>query len=125
MQKKIDLSVLQDVWTKHENIICVWVFGSFIKTSINYNDIDIGLYFRKSSDFDQQLELLSEIKEKLKFETIDLVNLNSSGCLLQFEAISGTLLYCSDIHEKAAFVSLVAREYEDSMALISKALHQN
>jgi hypothetical protein len=39
-----------------------------------------------------------------------------------FEAVSGKLLFCRDWQQMAAFVSLVAREYEDEMAQWRMAL---
>ena len=42
--------------------------------------------------------------------------------ILRFEAASGRLLCCRDAGRRATFVSLTAREYEESIAMVQRAL---
>jgi hypothetical protein len=58
----------------------------------------------------------------VQLDNIDLVVLNAAAPILRFEAVSGRLLFCRDATQRAAFVSLTAREYEESMAMVQRAL---
>jgi hypothetical protein len=65
---------------------------------------------------------LGKLQSALNIEEIDLVVLNKANPILRFEAISGRSLFCRDLSRRAEFASLTAREYEDSMAMVERAL---
>jgi hypothetical protein len=58
----------------------------------------------------------------VQLDNIDLVVLNAAAPILRFEAVSGRLLFCRNATQRAAFVALTAREYEESMAMVQCAL---
>jgi hypothetical protein len=57
-----------------------------------------------------------------KLQTLDEVLLALRSLVLRFEAVCGRLLFCRNAGQRAAFVSLTARAYEDSMAMVQRAL---
>ncbi len=75
--------------------------------------------------FEELTDLLGDLQDAFHFENIDLVPLtNDSSPILRFEAVSGRLLFCRDAAKRAEFVSLAAREYEEAMAMIQRALKE-
>jgi predicted nucleotidyltransferase len=123
MSKLIDLKPLEIVWEANTRIIAVWVFGSAQEGLLRSgSDVDIAILFGTSPSLDDQLDLLAQIQKTLQVEDIDLVILNEANPILAFEAVSGRLLFCRNTGRRAEFVSLVAREYEDGMALWQRGL---
>ncbi len=106
------------VLAANPNVVAAWAFGSAKGGCVHAgSDLDIGVFFRRKPGLDETTDLLLRLREAVRFEDIDLVVLNEATSLLRFEAISGRPIYCRDPDERAAFVSLAAREYEDDMAL--------
>lgn len=104
-------------------ITAAWVFGSAEQGVIREgSDLDVGVLWRETPSFSQLLALQQLLQRALCFEDIDLVTLNDASSILRFAAVSGRRLYCGDEGETAVFVSLTAREYEDDMAMIQRAL---
>ena len=102
-------------------IIAAWLFGSAHTNRMTKDsDIDIAVLFSKNPDFDFKLDLLTKLQAAANFEKIDLVTLNNASPVLQFEAVSGQLLFTKDKKRCVEFISLVAREYEDEMAFAHK-----
>ena len=79
-------------------------------------DIDLAVLFAGKPDHDQLAGLRADLQEVFNFDEIDLLVLNTASPIARFEAISGRSVFCRDRTTRAAFVSLAAREYEDSMA---------
>ena len=105
-------------------IIAAWLFGSAHTNRMTKNsDIDIAVLFSDKPDFDFKMELLTELQNAADFEKIDLVTLNDASPVLQFEAVSGQLLFTKNKNRCVEFISLVAREYEDEMAFAQKYLN--
>ena len=123
MSKHIDWKCLEVVWKSNKEIIAVWAFGSAQEGLVRVgSDVDIAILFQTRPSLDDQLDLLAQIQKRLQVEDIDLVILNEANPILAFEAVSGHLLFCRNIGRRAEFVSLVAREYEDAMALWQRGL---
>jgi len=123
MSKAIDWEQTQSVWAAAPNVIAAWVFGSAQSGELRPGgDVDIGVLFETLPSFDEQLDLLGRLQTALNVEDIDLVVLNKANPILRFEAISGRSLFCRDLSRRAEFASLTAREYEDSMAMVERAL---
>jgi len=123
--KKIDFEKLDSIWPDSPAVIAVWIFGSAKAGHIaETSDLDIGILFTKDPSVDELLDLQGSIQARTGIEDIDMVILNKANPILAFEVISGTPIFCRDKDRRAEFASLVAREYEDSMCMISDALAQ-
>jgi predicted nucleotidyltransferase len=122
MQKsRILMTQLNDLFTVYSGVIAAWLFGSAYKDRTRPDsDIDVGVLFVAPPTLDEWLALHADLQDSLSFEDVDLVILNGKSPVLRFEAISGLLLYCRNRTEMATFVSLTARQYEDSMALMAR-----
>lgn len=111
------------VWETHHNVIAVWAFGSAQDGQIPQGgDLDIGVFFEAPPSLDELADLRSDLQQALGFEEIDLVVLNRANPVLRFEALSGRSLFCRDPGRRADFASLTAREYEDEMAQLRRAI---
>jgi predicted nucleotidyltransferase len=104
-------------------VLAAWVFGSAQEGRIHAgSDLDIGVLFVTTPALDELADLRADVQEAVQFDNIDLVVLNAASPILRFEAVSGRLLFCRDAARRVAFVSLTAREYEESMAMVQRAL---
>ncbi len=121
----VDWQRLEQVLAAAPAVLAAWVFGSAQKGQIRPGgDLDIGVLFVSKPSFDEQLDLLGNLQQALQFEDIDLVPLNEANPILRFEAISGRAVFCRDAGRRAEFASLTAREYEDEMAMLERALRR-
>ncbi len=99
------------------NILAAWLFGSAQSGVVRPGgDIDIAVWFAHTPDFSELADLRAALQDALQFDDIDLVVLNNASPITRFKAVSGKLLYSRDRSQVAGFVSLTAREYEDTMA---------
>jgi hypothetical protein len=73
-------------------------------------------------DLSELTDLRASLQDALQFDEIDLVVLNNASPITRFEAVSGQLLYGRDRSQTAGFVSLTAREYEDTIAFARRGL---
>jgi len=113
----------ETVLAANPNVVAAWAFGSAKDGSVGPgSDLDIGVLFRSKPGLDELTDLLLRLQRALRFEEIDLVVLNGASSLLRFAAVSGRPIYCRDANQRAAFVSLSAREYEDDMAFFQRGL---
>ena len=105
------------------NVVAAWAFGSAKDGSVRPgSDLDIGVLFRSKPGLDELTDLLLALQQTFDFEKIDLSVLNDASSVLRFEAVSGRPLYCRDAGQRAIFVSLAARQYEDDMAFFERGL---
>ncbi len=123
MSKRIDWDRAALVFKPFTNVIAAWAFGSAQQGVIrDGSDLDVAVYFETSPSLDERAELRAELQKNLQFDDIDLLVLNGASPITRFEAISGRAIYCRDVGARAEFVSLTAREYEDTMAFIQWGL---
>jgi hypothetical protein len=109
------------VFHRHDRVVAVWLFGSAAEERMRVgSDLDLAVLFQEKPPFEVWADLRADLQEALKFEDIDLVTLNEAHPILRFEAVRGKCLYCVDPEAVAAFVSLSAREYEDTMAFLER-----
>ncbi len=110
-----------EVFHRQEDVLAVWIFGSAAEDRLRADsDVDFGVLFVEKPSFEAWADLRANLQEALKFEAIDLVILNDAHPILRFEAVRGKRLFCRDSEAVAAFVSLTAREYEDTMAFLER-----
>jgi predicted nucleotidyltransferase len=111
------------VLASRPNVLAAWVFGSAQEGHVRAgSDLDIGVLFAVPPSLDALADLRADLQEAWQFDNVDLVVLNHASPILRFEAVSGRLLFCRDAGRRAAFVSLTAREYEESIAMVQRAL---
>jgi predicted nucleotidyltransferase len=123
MSMRIRWERIESVLAATTNVIAAWAFGSAQNGQINLgSDIDIGVLFASLPTLDEQIDLLTNLQQTLQTDNIDLVVLNNANPILRFEAVSGRPVYCRDDGQRAEFVSLTAREYEDDMAFLQRAM---
>jgi predicted nucleotidyltransferase len=114
---------IETVLAAQPEIIAAWLFGSAQSGELRADsDLDIGVLFETSPTLDILVELRANLQQATQIDAIDLVVLNNASPVLRFEAISGQDIYCRDMGERAIYVSLWAREYEDEMAQLQRAL---
>lgn len=120
---RIDWEALEQALADRTNVIAAWVFGSGKEGQVGpQSDLDIGVFFAQQPSLDDLAHLRATLQQALQFDDIDLVTLNNASPITRFEAVSGRLVHCQNPEEMAGFVSLTAREYEDSMALLHRGL---
>ncbi|MEA3545139.1 MAG: nucleotidyltransferase domain-containing protein [Thermodesulfobacteriota bacterium] len=123
MSVRVDLNRAQKVWGKNPSIVASWSFGSAKDGVVGEgSDLDIAVFFSSLPNLEQLAELRADLQDALEFDSIDLMILNSAGTISAMEAVSGKALYCCNRSQRAEFVSLVSRQYEDDMAFLEKNL---
>jgi uncharacterized protein len=119
----VNLDKAAGVLASMPKVLAAWVFGSAQEGHMRAgSDLDIGVLFGVPPSLDELADLRADLQEAVQFDNIDLVVLNAAAPILRFEAVCGRLLFCRDAAHRAAFVSLTAREYEESMAMVQRAL---
>lgn len=104
-------------------IIAAWGFGSAQSGSIQPgSDLDIGILWSEPPTLARLADLRADSQATLQVDDIDLVSLNQASPVVRFEAVCGRLIFSRCTAQRVAFVSLTAREYEDSMAMVQRAL---
>ncbi|HIP38850.1 MAG TPA: nucleotidyltransferase domain-containing protein [Desulfocapsa sulfexigens] len=126
MSVRVDLAQAEKVWENSLSIIASWSFGSAQNGVVEQgSDLDIAVLFSTPPDLEQRAELRADLQDALGIDAIDILNLNSAGSISAMEAVSGKALFCRNYSRRAEFVSLLARQYEDDMAFLTKALQES
>lgn len=121
----IDVQAADAVWRARPEIVAAWLFGSAQNAGWRQgSDVDLGILVQGRPSLNFLADLRLALQEALAFDDIDLVPLNEASPVLRFEAVSGRRLFCRDEDATTEFVSLTAREYEDEMAMLHRALRQ-
>ncbi len=101
-------------------VTAIYLYGSVAKDKNDQlSDYDLGMLFsdKLSSEkrFDLRLRFFSEIAKILKLpeDKIDIVDLNEAPVLLQFNIISGILIYSSNEEQRVVFETYVMGRYND------------
>lgn len=96
---KIDqiIEKLKEFFTNQKEVKLAYLFGSTAKGKMGkLSDVDIAVLLdenlSKKDRFHLELELISRITSLLKINTIDLVVMNESAILMNFNIIKGILL---------------------------------
>ena len=116
--QKIDL---KNIFKKFEQIKIAYLFGSYAENKENkYSDIDIGLLL--SDDFKDitkfKLDILGNLTAK-QFDNIDVIILNNSSLLMQFEAVKhNNIIYKQDCFDSCEFFSIIVRKFFDFRRLL-------
>ncbi len=121
----IPLPLLEQVCANTPNIMVAWLFGSALRGQMHSgSDVDIAILFKVYPSLDERFTLMANLATVVKFAEIDLLVLNRANPLVSFASVSGHCFFCRDHSYRAAYVSLVAREYEDEMGMLELAMAQ-
>ncbi len=121
--RSVDWGRTGQVWEAFPDVIAAWAFGSAQTGRLGESsDLDVGVLFALTPSLDDLAHLRAKLQQALQVDDIDLVVLNEASPILRFEVTCGRLLFCRDMPRLAEFVSLTAREYEDEMAFLRRAV---
>lgn len=115
----ISLQLFRDFFEKNEQTRFAYLFGSYAKNrQTSLSDVDIAVYLDERLDFfDQRLKLMEEISRDIGGRSIDLVVLNTSSLILQYEVISHCVILKDNAPERVDFETHVLRNYLDTEPL--------
>lgn len=116
---KNNLVHLTDLFASIEEIIAVYLFGSYGTGHIlPLSDVDIAVLFK--SDISKQrmeeleLRIWEELTKKLKTEEIDLVILNNAPLQIKYGILeTSRLVYCADHKQRMDFEGWAIKRYLD------------
>lgn len=118
-----DWEQIANVLAGRPHIVAAWVFDAAEAGVLRSGgDLDVALFFTETPAWETVAAIWDALQEALALEAVEVVVLNEASPILRFEAVSGRLVYCREREAMAGFVSLTAREYEDSMALARRGL---
>ncbi|MBI4067337.1 nucleotidyltransferase domain-containing protein [Candidatus Gottesmanbacteria bacterium] len=116
-------------FAKTRPIELIYLYGSQATNQSDLlSDYDFGILFNKSlaskNRFDLRLKLFTDIAKiiNVSSDNIDVVDLAEVPLLLQFNIISGRLLYERNQESKVAFETFVMSRYHDNHHLYDKYL---
>lgn len=111
------LKALQDYLSRQDDIVAVYLFGSFGTEFQNkFSDLDLGVVFYpdKLPDLGRELSIEAEISLLLSIDRIDLINLNRAPVQIRFKAVAkGSILFESNPNELSSFLENTYRIYGD------------
>ena len=129
VQNPVALSELSDkistALAEHEEVVCAYLFGSYLHSPEQAQDMDIGMYIdRKKTGGDilpATVRLFDSLAEALEQRNIDVVPLNDASHALRHEVIStGLCLYERDQEERVDFETKSERAYFDFLPRLKK-----
>ncbi len=120
----LNLDALAATFADDPRVLLVTIFGSAKEGIVrDCSDVDIGVLLSPEPTPFEFYEFYQKISSRLSMiPELDLVDLSHAGSVLAFEALCGRRLFVRDGEAVAAFVSQVARQYEDDMLHVT-SLH--
>lgn len=111
------LKAVQDYLSRQDDIVAVYLFGSFGTEFQNkFSDLDLGVFFYsgKLPDLKRELSIEADLSLLLGIEKIDMVNLNRAPIQLRFKAVAkGIQVFEADTNTLAGFLEDTYRKYGD------------
>lgn len=115
---------------KNYDILAIYIFGSCAKEGANLlkgikpeevdplADVDVGIVFlKKPLDAKERIKtygrLYAELSELVSPFSLDLIFLQETGVIIQFEAINGILVYSHDDDLRLDYEERVIKFYQD------------
>ena len=107
---------------KNENIVAVYIFGSYGTKHQHFSsDMDFAVLFKESVTLFEELEIESDISQIFERDDIDLVNLNKAAIDISYQVLyTGDLLFCRDEILLADFKEKVFNIYGDYGIVLKK-----
>lgn len=123
MLDEASLQVAEEILKKRPKVLAAWLFGSQASGRARADsDVDIAIQCKEALSLEEQLSLAADLERALRVERVDLVLIDPSKPVLAFEAVRGFPILNLAPQERAAFISLVSRIYEDVMANLKRGL---
>lgn len=120
------VDAVQRVLEEKREVLFAYIFGSFVDREV-YQDIDIALYLespRKEQMLPFELALEEELEERLH-TPFDVRVINYAPLSFVYQVLArGILVLDRDTARRAAFESLVLREYFDFRHLLQEYLRE-
>ena len=118
IKKEKIITEIKNYFMNYDNIIAVYLFGSFNTERFNKNsDVDLALIFSSDIDkleaFDLKLKVAVELEDKFNLE-FDIVNFAEADLSLKHQIIKGKLLKGKDNKLRVRKESKARREYLDN-----------
>ncbi len=110
------LDDLKKYFKDNMNILAVWIVGSYgTEYQRDESDIDFALLFNNYTDLFDEMKIASDISSLIKYEDVDIINLQKSPVTLQFKAISqGRQVYEKDFIGVGDYIENVLNNYRNS-----------
>jgi predicted nucleotidyltransferase len=107
---------------KNENIVAVYIFGSYGTKHQHFSsDMDFAVLFKESVTLFEELEIESDISQIFERDDIELVNLNKAAIDISHQVLyTGDLLFCRDEILLADFKEKVFNIYGDYGIVLKK-----
>jgi hypothetical protein len=124
LSKEDILSKIKNYFFDDDQVIAVYIFGSFIKGTFNKNsDIDLGLMLRdnikKVSAFNLKLKIMGELEDLLGCE-VDIVIFSQANLRLQHQISKGKLLKGIDNKQRIRREQKLFDQYVDIIYFYKK-----
>ena len=114
---------LTDLFRPIKEIELAYLFGSTISEKVSeLSDIDVAVYLNEAFDLQSnwrwRIKLTGQIMDALKSNRVDLVILNESPVLLQYEVLkNGILLKSQNETNRMLFFTKTVKEFCDTVRL--------
>lgn len=107
--------LLQDFCKSDSNILAVYLFGSQVDgTAHAKSDLDLAVLFMEPLTLWQELEFQAKVSTAIRYEAVDLLNLNKAPLRMQFTVLStGRLIYEADSEKTSDYIETVLLRYHD------------
>lgn len=107
---------LKRYFKSNKYILSVWIIGSYgTEFQREDSDIDFAVLFDGKVSFMEEMNVSSEISSLIKYEDVDLVNLQNAPITLQFKTIKeGIQIYEGNFIKTSDFIELVLNKYRDA-----------
>lgn len=106
---------LRNALGKHSEILFAYLHGSFIKNE-GFKDIDVAIYVKEMplALLQYELNLETELMERVGRHVVDVRILNSSPLSFRFNVIKNSIvLFAMDDDERVEFQEVTIRDYFD------------
>ncbi|TDA70462.1 MAG: nucleotidyltransferase domain-containing protein [Clostridia bacterium] len=106
---------LSEVLPARPEVICVYLFGSFLTMPEEARDIDLALLLEPGQDTATAfMRLYPLVADVFTPREVDLVFLRQASLSLRFAVIStGRVVYCRDEERRTGFEDITVRDYLD------------
>lgn len=110
---------LKDFLEEKSEIQFAYLFGSYAKgKETKLSDIDVAVYLSKFSDlFSCRMRLMEEVSREMGKHSIDLIVLNDSPLILQYEIIRHGKILKDNKPQRINFETRIIRNYLDTEPL--------
>ncbi len=113
---KNKLPALQDYFNSNNDILTVYLFGSFGTSDYNssLSDLDLAILFRCKQSLMKEMKINADLSMLLQRDDVDLVNLNKSRVDISHKIIrTGEIIYEEDRIKTADFIEKTLKHYFD------------